>query len=104
MIRSLLTLRTSPEQIDAVLDLYRAEQILQESLDLTRAIASEISIAADGSGEIVVTALWPDADAYQEWLDHPRRGRVAPELVALLDGAEVGSGRLYRIDHAVAKP
>ena len=48
MIRSLLTLRTSPEQIDAVLDLYRAEQILQESLDLTRAIASEISIAADG--------------------------------------------------------
>ena len=103
MIRSVLTLRTDPELVEPILELYRAEQILQESLDLTRAIASEISVATDGSGEVIVTALWPDEAAYQEWLDHPNRGRAAPELTALLSGAEVGVGKLYQVDHGVSK-
>lgn len=104
MIRSVLTLRTDPARTQPVLDLYRAERILQESLDLTRATASEISVAADGSGEILVTALWPDEAAYQEWIDHPRRGRTRSELTALLTDAVVGEARLFRIDHDVRKP
>jgi hypothetical protein len=103
MIRSVLTLRTAPERVEPILELYRAEQILQESLDLTRAIASEISMAVDGSGEVIVTALWPDEAAYQEWLDHPNRDRAAPALTSLLSGAEVGVGKLYRVDHGVSK-
>jgi Antibiotic biosynthesis monooxygenase. len=103
MIRSVLTLRTTPEQVEPLLELYRTEQILQESLDLTRALASEISVASDGSGEVIVTALWPDEAAYQEWLDHPNRGRAAPALTELLVGAEVGVGKLYRVDHSVSK-
>lgn len=103
MIRSVLTLRTTPERVEPILELYRAEQILQESLDLTRALASEISVASDGSGEVMVTALWPDEVAYQEWLDHPNRGRAAPALTELLAGAEVGGGKLYRVDHSVSK-
>lgn len=104
MIRSVLTLHTDPEQVQPVFDLYRAEQILQESLDLTRATASEISVAADGSGEILVTALWPDEAAYQEWVDHPKRGRTQPALSALLADARIGEARLFRIDHDVRKP
>lgn len=104
MIRSVLTLRTDDRGVEPVLDLYRSEQILQESLDLTRAVASEISVAVDGSGEVLVTALWPDEAAYQEWLDHPRRGRTAPELAALLTGAEVGAARLFRVDHDATRP
>lgn len=104
MIRSVLTLRTSPERARTILALYREKEILQESLDLTRALASEISEACDGSGELIVTALWPDEAAYQEWLDHPRRGRRIPELPALLADAEVGEARLFRIDHDVRKP
>lgn len=103
MIRTILTLRTSPEQAGAVLELYRREAILQESLDLTRALAAEIATATDGSGEIIVTALWPDESAYQEWLDHPDRGRTAPELSALLENARVGVGRRYVVDHGVSK-
>lgn len=103
MIRSVLTLHTTPEQAASVMELYRREAILQESLDLTRAVASEISTAIDGSGEIIVTALWPDEAAYQEWLDHPKRGRAAPELSALLADARIGVGRLYAIDHRVVK-
>ena len=102
MIRSVLTLHTTPAQVDAIFRVYRDEQILQESLDLTRAVASEISAAMDESGEILVTALWPDEAAYQEWINHPRRGRTAPELQALLADATIGIGKLYRVDHAVS--
>ncbi len=102
-IRTVLTLRTVPENVGAIVELFRTEGILQESLDLTRALSSEISVATDGTGEIMVTALWPDDAGYQEWLDHPNRGRIAPQLEALLEGAEVGVGKTYRVDHAVTK-
>src|SRR5690554_1579008 len=103
MIRSVLTFHTAPDQVEPILELYRVEQILQESLDLTRALASEIATSIDNSGELIVTALWPDEAAYQEWLDHPNRGRAAPALTELLAGAEIGAGKLYRVDHSVAK-
>ncbi|MGQ7311556.1 hypothetical protein ACUOFU_07625 [Microbacterium arabinogalactanolyticum] len=103
MIRSVLTLHTSPVQADSVLELYRREAILQESLDLTRAVSSEIATAVDGSGEIIVTAVWPDEAAYQEWLDHPNRARTSPELSALLADARIGVGRLYEVDHRVSR-
>lgn len=98
MIRSVLSLKSDPDRAEKILDLYRREGILEESLSLTRGTVSEISIALDGSGEILVTALWPDEAAYQEWIDHPRRGRTAPELSPLLADAEIGTARLFRID------
>ena len=99
MIRSILTLKTDPARAEQILALYRVEGILEESLELTRGVASEISVATDGSGEIMVTALWPDEAAYQEWLDHPKRERAAPNLRPLLSHAEIGVGKLFRVDH-----
>lgn len=101
MIRSVLTLHPTADQVDAVLEVYRGEDILQYSLDESRALASEISVAVDGSGDVLVTALWPDLAAYQEWLDHPHRQRR--RLVEILRGVEVGSARLFEVDHAVRK-
>lgn len=101
MIRSVLSLRPPLERVDEVLEVYRDEDILQYSLDNSRAVASEISTATDGSGEVMITALWPDLTAYQEWLDHPRRQRQ--RLVDILDGVEVGAARLFEVDHAVRK-
>lgn len=103
MFRSVLTLRTTPEKAERILELYRRELILQESLDLTRQLSSDIALAADGSGEIIVSAEWPDEQGYQEWLDHPQRSRTAPELQELLEGAEIGVGRLFRVDHRVER-
>lgn len=102
-IRTVLILRTVPEKVEAILELYRSEEILQESLNLTRALASEIAVSTDGTGELIVTAVWPDEIAYQEWIDHPNRGRTAPRLTELLEGVEVGVGKTYRIDHGVSK-
>lgn len=99
MIRSVLVLRPVPDRVPDVIAVYRQEQILQFSLDNSRALASELSVAVDGSDEVLVTALWPDRVAYREWLDHPDRQR--PRLVEILEGVEVESARLYEIDHGV---
>lgn len=103
MIRTILSLSSTPEGTEDVLEMYRREGILQFSLDHSRAVASEISVATDGSGDIVVTALWPDEVAYKEWVDHPYRRESAPRLAGLLAGACVGVARAFEIDHAVSK-
>ncbi|MBB4071825.1 hypothetical protein EII31_05635 [Leucobacter sp. OH2974_COT-288] len=103
MYRSILVIKTNPEQAEKLLQLYRDEEILLESLRLTRQVSSDIAVAADGSGEIIVTANWPDAAGYQEWLDHPNRDRLAPEFDEILGGVEVGIGRQYIVDHQVSR-
>lgn len=103
MIRTVLTLRVDPARLPEVLAIYREEDILQFSLDHSEALASELSVASDGSGEVMVTALWPNEAAYDGWLNHPSRKESAPRLARLLEGAaEVGPGRIFVVDHAVS--
>lgn len=103
MYRSILVIKTSPEQAERLLKLYRDERILAESLQLTRQISSDIALAADGSGEIIVTANWPDERGYREWLAHPNRERLSTEFTEILGDVEVGIGREYIVDHAVTR-
>lgn len=101
--RSILVIKTNPEQAEKLLQLYRDEEILRESLRLTRQVSSDIAVAADGSGEILVTANWPDEKGYLEWLGHPQRDRLAPEFDAILGGVAVGVGKQYIVDHQVQR-
>jgi hypothetical protein len=104
VIRTLLTLRVEPSKVAEVLGYYRERDVLQFSLDHSDAVASEISVSADGSGEMLVTAVWPDAAAYQAWIDNPWRASSNVDLAQLLRDAEVGAGRVFEIDHDVRKP
>ena len=103
MIRTVLTLKAAPEHVQEVLALYKKEAILQYSLDHSDAIGSEISVATDGSGTILVTALWPDQAAYDGWLQNPWRTESNARLAELLKNASVGTGQTYEIDHSVEK-
>ena len=103
MIRTVLTLRMAPERVAEVVELYRRQDILQHSLDLTEALRSELSIATSGSGVVMVTAVWPSIEAYQAWLDNPSRRESSDRLNALLDGASVGSGATFSIIQSVSK-
>lgn len=103
MIRTTLTLRVASVEIDRVLDYFRNNQVLQYSLDHSDALASEISVATDGSGDVMVTALWPSLDAYQGWLSNPWRDASNDRLAVLLKDAVVGVGRTFQIDHEVHK-
>lgn len=102
MIRSILTLDLDPSRVDDVIDMYRREDILQYSLDHSDAVSSELSVATELPGKIMVTALWPDAAAYQAWLDNPWRRESAVRLGAILSGA-VGSGALFQVAQSVSK-
>ncbi|WP_375003520.1 hypothetical protein [Aeromicrobium sp. CTD01-1L150] len=109
MIRTILTFRLPAEDVEAVERIYAHHDVLGYSLEQTRGEVSELAVAVDGDDdddeqvEVVVTATWPDEQAYQEWLDHPRRGAVAeglPEIVG-----PVGSARVYEVrQRATARP
>lgn len=103
MIRTVLTLQVAPERVAEVVEMYRQEGILQHSLDLTEALLSELSIATDGSGVLLVTAVWPSVEAYQAWLDNPSRHESSDRLNSMLGGATVGSGATFSIVQSVSK-
>lgn len=102
MIRTVLTLDVDPARVADVIEMYRAEDILQDSLDHSDALSSELSVATEIPGRVMVTALWPDAASYQAWLDNPWRRESSVRLGALLAGA-VGSGALFEVIQSVVK-
>ena len=103
MIRTVLTLTATPELVPEVLAFYRKENILQYCLDHSRAITSEISLATDDSGTILVTALWPDQEAYDGWVANPWRTESNDRMAELLKDAAVGTGQTFEIDHSVQR-
>jgi len=102
VIRTTLVLPALPDVVDAVIGVYNEHDILQYSLDNSEAVASELSVATDGSGAILVTAVWPSTEAYQCWLDNPERERTGTILRELLKDA-VGVGQTWKIDQSVSK-
>jgi hypothetical protein len=103
MIRTVLMLHVSPGRVEEVVEVYRRADILQYSLDHSEAIRSELSVAVNGSGAVMVTALWPSVDSYQGWLGNPWRASSGIELREILDGVEVGSGEVFEIRQSVTK-
>jgi hypothetical protein len=96
MIRTTLFLTTTPELAGDVLDVYEREQILQYSLDHSDAISAELSVSVEHPGQVMITALWPSAEAYQVWVDDPERARTSSILRELLSG-EVGAGGTWDV-------
>jgi hypothetical protein len=103
MIRTALTLDVSLERVNEVVEFYDSADILQYSLDHSEALASELSIALDGSGVIMVTDLWPSSESYQGWLDNPWRASSGDELRKFLREGEVGAGMLFEVVQSVER-
>jgi quinol monooxygenase YgiN len=103
MIRTILSFRPDPAAVSEIERIYAAGDVLAYSLEQTRAIMSELVVDIDDPDrpEVVVTALWPDEAAYQEWLDHPRRAAAAPGLPDLV--GPVGAARRYAVRQRVVK-
>jgi len=92
LIRTTLFLTTTIDLADEVLGVYDREQILQYSLANSEAISAELSVSTEFAGRIMVTALWPSAEAYQAWVDDPERARTSAILSEILDGDVVAGG------------
>ena len=81
-----------------IADFYRRHGVLERAAEQEGCLGAELQLPATGSGDVLVTALWRDADAYQGWLDNPIRSAHAEELAEVVDGFDEGvSGALYEI-------
>ena len=84
MIRSVLYLEPKDGDYDAVVELYRREDLLARALGQPGCLGSELHVPTSGSGPILVTALWESEDAYQGWVANPVRAAGAAPLARLL--------------------
>lgn len=98
MIRSVLYLRPRGGQAEKVVEFYRRRGVLERAVQQDGCLGAELQLPISGNGELLVTALWRDADAYRGWLENPDRAQGAPELDQLLEGFDAGiSGETYQI-------
>lgn len=98
MIRSVLYLTPRDGDAEAIAEFYRRNNVLERASEQEGCLGAELQVPASGRGDVLVTALWRDADAYQGWVDNPWRAQNGDELAALVEGFDGGArGDLYEI-------
>lgn len=98
MIRTVLYLRPKGGAGEAVAEFYRRHGVLDRAVEQDGCVSAELQLPASGSGDVLVTATWRDAAAYQGWLDNPWRTQNGAELAELLEDFDSGvKGELYEI-------
>jgi heme-degrading monooxygenase HmoA len=105
VIRSVLYLTPRDRHGRAIVDFYRRHRVLETAAEQDGCLGAELQLPAAGHGDVLVTALWRDAGAYQGWLDNPFRSRNADELAQLVEGFDEGvRGSLYEVAIATGAP
>lgn len=92
----MLVLRAKPGRRDEVVALFQRLEVLREASEVPGFVAAELQVAADGSDDLLVTATWESAAAYDAWLESPVRERMRPALEELL-AESPAAGRVYDI-------
>jgi heme-degrading monooxygenase HmoA len=99
VIRSVLYLQPRAGNARALAECYRTRGVLEDAAALDGCLGAELQLPLDERGPILVTALWRDAAAYQQWVDSPVRAAHGDGLAQLLEqdlGPEL-HGKLYEI-------
>jgi quinol monooxygenase YgiN len=92
----MLALRAKPGRRDEVVALFERLEVLREAGAVSGFVSAELQIAADDADDLLVTATWESAAAYDAWLDSPVRERMRPALEELL-AESPAAGRVYDI-------
>jgi len=91
-----LNLRAKPGRRDEVVALFERLGVLREASAVPGFVSAELQVAADGSDDLLVTATWESANAYEAWLASPVRERMQSPLEELLAEQPAG-GRVYDV-------
>ncbi|MHB8470145.1 MAG: antibiotic biosynthesis monooxygenase family protein [Gaiellaceae bacterium] len=98
MIRSVLYLDPRGRDGNAIAEFYRRHRVLERACEQDGCLKAELQLPTSGTGAVLVTALWRDADAYQGWLDNPWRAASSDELAELVEDFDgTAKGELYEI-------
>ena len=95
MVRSVLVLRARPDRRDDVVVLFERLGVLREASAVPGFVDAELHVT--DSDELLVTATWESAAAYDRWLESPVRERMRPALEDLL--VEPPVPRVYELVH-----
>ncbi len=87
MIRSVLYLEPKGGDHQAVVDMFRQQDVLGRAVQQPGCLGSELHVPTSGNGPILVTALWASAEAYEGWITSPARAEGAAELVNAVEGS-----------------
>lgn len=79
MIRTYLEFELVPGGAALLQDVFTRHEVLATSAAQPGCLGAELTIAADGQ-RAVVTALWENRAAYDEWTSRSDRADLAPEL------------------------
>jgi heme-degrading monooxygenase HmoA len=88
MIRSVLYLTPRSGFGEAIADFYRRHAVLERAVEQDGCLGAELQLPVDGEGDVLVTATWRDAEAYQGWIDNPARSANAEQLAELVVGLD----------------
>lgn len=82
-----------------MVDYYRRAGVLERALRQDGCLGATLHVPRDGSGQVLVTALWRDAPAYEGWVANPSRKQDADALSALVEQDLRGGvrGTLYEV-------
>ena len=94
VLRSILRLTPLPARADELISLFTEQDVFGRAGTTSGYQGGEVQIAVDGE-EVVVTATWASAAAYDSWLQSTERDRINALLLPLL--ATRPDGRLYEI-------
>jgi heme-degrading monooxygenase HmoA len=98
MIRSVLYLTPHGGDGRAIADFYRRHGVLERAAEQDGCLGAELQLPVGRGGDVLVTALWRDAEAYEGWLANPFRSRNAEELSGIVEEFDDGvEGALYEI-------
>ena len=103
-IRSVLLLLPRDGDYAALVAFFKQHDILGLATREAGAVSAELQVPLSGAGPVVVTALWPSADAYDGWRNHPVRAQFSADMERLTEpnSPPVNSG-LYIIEIASRK-
>ncbi len=106
MVRSVLYLEPKNGDYDAVVELYRRDDVLGRASRQAGFIGSELQLPTSGTGPILVTALWQDEAAYGGWVSNPVRAAGSAALAGLVEGGltEETRGETYSVVLSVGEP
>jgi heme-degrading monooxygenase HmoA len=98
VIRSVLYLRPRADNRAEIVDFYRRHRVLDHAVQQDGCLGAELQLPTKGSGDVLVTALWRDVDAYRGWLDNPVRAENADVLGTLVENFDAGvSAETYEV-------
>jgi heme-degrading monooxygenase HmoA len=99
MIRSVLYLTPRGGDAAAIIDFYRRKAVLEQAAKQDGFLGAELQVPIEPGGDVLVTALWRDAAAYDGWVANPARAAMAPDLAGLVEGDfEAGvRGAIYEV-------